>query len=70
MEWRQRLKQEVPRDEIPAFLTDLQALVAALRDGVPWEPLLTPRLRAHASLVVAYLDPGPKRAAVEAALRA
>lgn len=69
MAWRDDLRERLPRGEIPVFLTDLQALVAALREGRPWRPMLTPRLRAHPDLVLGYLDPGPARDAVAGALR-
>lgn len=62
--WHDRLKQEVPRTEIPAYLSDLQALVAGLREWreaqrVPQpedvRPLLTTRLLEHGDLTAAYI---------------
>lgn len=64
MTWPDRLRAELDRDAIPQYLADLQLLVAALREGRRWEPLLSPRLRQHAALTVAYLQAGPKRDAV------
>lgn len=69
MAWPDDLRDRLPRQDIPAFLSDLQALVAALREGRPWRDLLTPRLRAEPGLVLGYLDPGPARDAVADALR-
>ena len=69
MAWRDDLRERLPRGDIPVFLTDLQALVAALREGRPWAQRLTPRLRDHPDLVLGYLDPGPGRDAVADALR-
>ncbi len=66
--WSDRLKQSMPRDEIPAFLADLQALIAALRDDLPWEPRLTERLRKHSGLALDYMQDGPKKDAVRRAL--
>ncbi len=66
--WSERLKQAIPKDEIPAFLADLQALIAAMRDDQPWQDLLTPRLRAHAALALGYMQDGPKKEAVRRAL--
>lgn len=68
MAWRDDLRDRLPREDIPPFLADLQALVAALREGRPWADRLTPRLRAHPDLVLGYLSPGPARDAVAAAL--
>lgn len=77
--WRTRLVAEVPREEIPRFLEDLQALVALLRrhreDLVVPEPgtvrpLLTEALRRHGDLVVAYLDDARYRDVVATALQA
>lgn len=64
MTWHDRLKREVPRETIPAYLVELQALVAALRryrddlqvpevDDV--RPLITPLLRAHPALTADYV---------------
>lgn len=69
--WRDDLRSRLPREEIPPFLADLQALVAALREDRPrseWTDRLTPRLRAHPELVLGYLSPGPPRDAVAAEL--
>jgi hypothetical protein len=77
-EWRARLKAELPREEIPAFLTDLQRLVAGLREyrddlKVPSVeeviPLLSPRLNAHAELTLGYLDDARYATVVRAALQ-
>ena len=74
--WRNRLKAEVPKAAIPAFLGDLQVLVAGLRrfrdnlkipSVVEVVPLLAPSLRAHPGLVVAYLDDRRYAVVVEAA---
>ncbi len=65
-DWQARVKQTIPKAEIPQFLIDLQALVAALREDRPWT--LTVGLRTYPALVLDYLDPGPKRDQVEAAL--
>ena len=67
--WSAQLRDAMPRSEIPAFLADLQALVAALREERSWHGLLTARLRTHPDLVMAYLTPGPARDAVALALR-
>ncbi len=69
MTWNERLKAEVPKQDIPTFLIELQALVAALREERPWQHLLTDTLRRHQELALAYMDAGPKRDAVAAALR-
>lgn len=69
MTWQDDLRAEVPRSEIPAFLVDLQALVAALREGRPWHALVTQPLRDHPSLVQDYLSPGAARDAVADRLR-
>ncbi len=62
--WRERLTAEVPRSQIPAYLNDLQALVAGLREWreaqkvPPAETvggLLTPLLREHAELTAGYI---------------
>lgn len=62
--WQDRLKQQVPRDEIPSYLADLQALVAWLREWreaqqVPEPdhvaPRLTPLLKEHAALTAGYV---------------
>lgn len=75
--WHDRLKQEVPREEIPPFLGDLQALIAALRRyrddlKVPTvdqvRPLLTPRLMEHAGLTVEYVSDPRYAEVVRAAL--
>lgn len=66
MSWPDRLKAEIPRDEIPAFLADLQSLVAALREERAWA--LTPTLRQHPDLVLDYMTPGDKREQVKRAL--
>lgn len=68
MTWNERLKARLPREEIPAFLADLQALVAALREDRPWQDLLTTRLRNEPDLVLGYLQPGAKRDEVADAL--
>lgn len=68
MKWNEQLKAEVPRSDIPTFLADLQALVAALREGR--EPRATPVLRAHAALALAYMDEGAKKERARALLRA
>ena len=68
--WSAQLREAMERDEIPLFLADLQALVAALREERAWHGLFTARLRGHADLVLAYLTPGPARDAVAKALRA
>lgn len=68
MSWQDDLRDRVPRQEIPDFLAELQALVAALREERPWQPHLTPLLRAHRDLVLGYLTPGPARDAVAAKL--
>ncbi len=60
-EWVGRLKAELPKQEIPAFLADLQALIAALRDDKPWQALLTQRLRDHQLLALDYLQDGLKK---------
>ncbi len=70
MTWSDDLRAQVPRSEIPLFLAELQALVAALREDREWQHLLTPPLRAHAELAIAYLQAGKKRDAVAAAMRA
>ncbi|MGB1585650.1 MAG: hypothetical protein ACPHID_01210 [Thermoplasmatota archaeon] len=70
MTWNDRLRRDVPKADIPTFLTELQALVAALREGRPWDALLTPLLHEHADLTVGYLDPGPAKNAVAEALQA
>lgn len=63
-QWQDLLKQQVPRAQIPAYLADLQALVAWLREwreaqripDVPdVEPRLTPLLKEHAGLTIAYI---------------
>lgn len=64
--WRARLVAAVPREEIPAFLTELQALVQALRDDADWCARLTPRLCAWPDLTLGYLD--ARRDEVAAAL--
>lgn len=62
--WRERLIEEVPRSEIPAYLNDLQALVAGLRQWREAQQVpsveavsgfLTPSLVAHDGLTVAYI---------------
>ncbi|MGB1697959.1 MAG: hypothetical protein ACPHK8_06135 [Thermoplasmatota archaeon] len=68
MTWNEQLKAEVPRTEIPAFLSDLQAMVSALREGR--EPRATSLLRAHAALALAYMDEGAKKEKARALLRA
>lgn len=68
MSWNDELRAAMPREDIPAFLADLQALVAALREELPLEERLTARLRVHPELVLGYLQAGPKRDAVKAAL--
>ncbi|MBW3584254.1 MAG: hypothetical protein KY455_14280 [Euryarchaeota archaeon] len=64
-EWRDALKREVPREEIPVFLSDLQAIVARMRGFrdnliVPapedLRALVTPVLRRHRTVAVAYID--------------
>lgn len=65
MSWTDRLRDELPREERSAFLTDLQALVASLREDRT--PAITPRLRAHAELALAYMDEGPKKQRARAA---
>lgn len=60
MTWTDRLKDDVPLADRAAFLTDLQAFVAALREERP--PRVTDLLIAHADLALAYLDDGPKKA--------
>lgn len=70
MTWNDRLRREVPKADIPTFLTELQALVAALREGRPWDDLLTPLLREHPDITVGYLDPGPAKNAVAETLQA
>lgn len=78
-EWHDRLKVEVPREEIPAYLGDLQALVAGLRrwrddlkvptvDDV--RPLVTPLLARHAGLTVGYISDPRYADIVAAALEA
>ncbi len=69
MSWNDRLKQEIARGDIPEFLGDLQALVAALREDRPWADRVTPILRDHPELVLEYLQPGAKRDAVAQSLR-
>ncbi len=54
----------MPKEEIPAFLADLQALIAAMRDDQEWRSRLTPLLRAHAQLALDYMQDGPKKDAV------
>jgi hypothetical protein len=68
MIWANALKAALPPAEIPDFLLDLQALVAALREDRAWQHLLTPRLRAQPDLVLSYLTDGPKKRAVAAAI--
>lgn len=76
-EWREALKQEVPREEIPAFLSDLQAIVARMRGfrdnlTVPapedLHALVTPVLRRHRAMAVAYIDDPVYREVLDAAL--
>lgn len=67
MTWNDDLRAAMPRDEIPAFLADLQTLVAALRENRPWT--LSRTLCNHPGLVLDYLTPGPGRDAVAAALQ-
>ncbi len=67
--WSERLKQAMPRTDIPLFLADLQALIAAMRDDQPWQSRLTPRLREHAQLALDYMQDGPKKDAVRSALQ-
>lgn len=65
--WQDRLKAELPREEIPGYLSELQALVAELRrwrdaQRVPTpadiRPSITTGLQAHPELTVAYItDP-------------
>lgn len=69
MTWNDELKAAMPRDEIPAFLSDLQGLVAALREGREPAAFLTSRLRSHAGLVLSYLSPGPARDGVAKMLK-
>jgi hypothetical protein len=75
--WHERLKAEVPRADIPAYLGELQRLVAALRRyrddlRVPTpeavRPLLTPLLVAHGALTVAYITDARYAEVVRAAL--
>lgn len=77
--WRTQLTTTLPRQEIPPFLVDLQALVAKLRgfrddlrvpEPADLESLLTPRLRAHPELVTGYLDDARYRDIVAAMLEA
>lgn len=76
--WHDRLKEEVEKGEIPNYLVDLQTLVSGLRryrdnlkipaaDDVL--PLLSERIRRHASLTLAYLDDARYRAVVDEALQ-
>lgn len=67
-DWNRRLKDTVPKQDIPTFLVDLQALVAALREDRPWEQLLTTCLREHAQLALDYMQDGAKKDAVRQAL--
>lgn len=57
MTWQDRMRAEMDRAEMPAFLTDLQALVAGVREGRT--PTVTPRLRAHQDLVLDATDHHP-----------
>jgi hypothetical protein len=75
--WQERLKAQVPREKIPQYLSQLQALVARLREWrdaqrVPEPgdiaPLLTPLLREHADLTVGYVTDPRYAEVVEAAL--
>lgn len=67
MTWNQQLKEEVPKADIPTFLSDLQALVAALREGR--EPVASTLLHRHAELALAYMDEGPKKEQARALFR-
>ncbi len=67
MTWTDRLKAEVPLGDRAQFLTDLQALVAALRVGRDALPV-TPLLQAHSDLAVAYMDDGVKKERARGAL--
>lgn len=58
-EWRERLLREVPHGERAAFLIDVQALVADLREH--GRPVVSPLLRRHARLAIDYLDDGDKK---------
>lgn len=59
MTWADQLRREVPLELRAQFLTDLQALVASLRDGR--EPKATDLLHRHPDLALAYLDEGVKK---------
>lgn len=64
--WTGRLKTEVPIPQRAAFLTDLQALVASLRNDQ--EPAVTNLLRSHSELALTYMDDGPKKDRARVAL--
>lgn len=61
MTWADRVRAEMPKQDIPTFLGDVQALVAALREGREWEHLLSPTIHRHRELALAYLDDGPTK---------
>lgn len=70
MTWTKQLRNTLPREEIPKFLQDLQALVKALRNkDEDWAERVTDRLKAQPDLVIDYLPEGKKRDRVEAVLR-
>lgn len=78
LSWHDELKQEVPREQIPSYLAELQALVAGLREWreaqrVPQpqdvHPLLTPLLLEHGELTAAYITDQRYQEVVRRALR-
>jgi hypothetical protein len=58
MSWNERLKDELPREQIPRFLMDLQAFVESLRNGQTSQ--VSQLLLDNADLALAYID-GPKK---------
>ncbi len=65
--WADRLKIEVRKADREEFLTDLQALIKALREGKA--PQATPALRRHATLAIDYMDDGHKKEIARKLLR-
>lgn len=58
MTWNERLKEEIPREQIPRFLMDLQAFVESLRNGQGSQ--VSQLLLDNADLALAYIE-GPKK---------